>query len=143
MSAHTSILRVSAAGAAGAALLAALQPTSVRAQSPGTDVYVVPLLEGASGAGEPRNLTRRAGYDNQPAFRTNGALVLNTSIREDQQADIWRVARPGAEPERLTSTPESEYSPTIVPGTGALAADRVEADSTQRLWSFPASDVPA
>src|SRR6185437_12518155 len=37
---------------------------------------------------------------------------------------------------RVTSTPESEYSPTFMPGGRRISVVRVEPDSTQRLWSF-------
>jgi hypothetical protein len=37
---------------------------------------------------------------------------------------------------RLTNTPESEYSPTMMPGSTRFSVVRVERDSTQRLWSF-------
>jgi hypothetical protein len=37
----------------------------------------------------------------------------------------------------VTSTPESEYSATVIPGRSEIAVVRVEADSTQRLWAFP------
>jgi hypothetical protein len=34
------------------------------------------------------------------------------------------------------SAPESEYSPTAIPGGAGISAVRVEADSAQRLWRF-------
>jgi hypothetical protein len=36
----------------------------------------------------------------------------------------------------LTATPESEYSATVMPGGARISVIRVEAESTQRLWSF-------
>lgn len=109
-----------------------------RAQS-GTDVWVVSLS--ASGrqlsVGRPQNLTRRPGYDNQPGFTPDGRTVLFTSIREDAQADIWRVAVEGGALERVTHTTESEYSATATPDGAHFSTIRVEADSTQRLWRFP------
>jgi len=118
----------------------ALQPAvGARAQAQGgSDVWVVSLTARGDTLtlGEPRNLTQRPGYDNQPAFVPNGSAILYTSIREDEQADIWRVSTSGGTPTRLTITPESEYSATPMPNGRGFSVIRVEADSTQRLWEF-------
>jgi hypothetical protein len=113
-------------------------PPALAAQG-GTDVYVVSLNEIGSGVtvGRPVNVTRRTGYDNQPSFTRDGSAILFTSIREDAQADIWRVAIGGGAPQRLMSTTESEYSALTVPSGSAYSVIRVERDSTQRLWQFP------
>lgn len=125
------------------ALLAAAAlgaPVSVPAQGapPATDIYLVPL--DASGAtlrvGAPTNVTRRPGYDNQPSFSPDGRTIYYTAIRDDGQADVWRWDRDRRTAERVTTTTESEYSPTVMPGGRRLSVVRVEADSTQRLWSF-------
>ncbi len=115
-----------------------LAPGSLAAQG-GTDVFVATLsVRGSSiTVGRPRNVTQRAGYDNQPAFTPDGASVLFTSIREDAQADIWRVPFAGGAAVRVTTTSESEYSATPTPDGRGYTVIRVEADSTQRLWKFP------
>jgi dipeptidyl aminopeptidase/acylaminoacyl peptidase len=87
--------------------------------------------------GEPARITDWKGYDNQPTFSPDGAAVFYTSIREDGQADIYRYALADKSTTRVTSTPEGEFSPTVVPGGGALSVIRTEADGTQRLWRFP------
>lgn len=106
---------------------------------PGTDIHLVELTRSGNrwSFGEPRNITARAGYDNQPSFTPDGAAVLYTSIRGDGQADIYRYDIASGRTDRITSTPESEYSPTVVPGRTAISTVRVERDSTQRLWRFP------
>lgn len=126
-SAHRTLLAV-----LGGALLSG----TATAQVPSTDIYVMPLNERASGVGEPRNVTRRTGYDNQPYFTSDGTALLYTSIREDDQADIWRVSLDGGTPRRLTTSAESEYSPTPTPDGDRFVTVRVEADSVQRLWTF-------
>jgi hypothetical protein len=104
----------------------------------GTDVWVASLSEIGSrlSVGRPVNVTNRAGYDNQPAFTRDGSQVLFTSIREDAQADIWRVSVSGGAHTRVTATTESEYSATPIPGGDGISVIRVERDSTQRLWRF-------
>ena len=107
---------------------------------PGTDIWVATLsVRGAAiRVGEAENVTRRPGYDNQPAFTRDGRYVLFTSIGPDGQADIHRWDRRARTTSRLTTTAESEYSPTPLPAGRGFSTIRVEADSTQRLWRFDA-----
>ena len=123
-----------------AALLVAFGITQLGAQAapPGTDIYLAPLtVQGDRiSVGTPVNITKRPGYDNQPWFTSDGRAILFTSIREDRQADIYRYDLASKSTTRVTSTPESEYSATIMPGGSRFSVIRVEKDSSQRLWSF-------
>lgn len=121
------------------ALVLMVAPPLVAQGAPSTDVWVVPIREGGSmlTVGAPRNLTHRAGYDNQPSFTPAGDAVLYTAVGGDAQADIWRVRVGGGTPVRVTNTPESEYSATVTPDGRYFSVIRVERDSTQRLWKFP------
>ncbi|MEO1370230.1 MAG: hypothetical protein AAFX50_23865, partial [Acidobacteriota bacterium] len=106
-----------------------------------SDLYLVDIGPGDAGPsfGEPLRLTDRDGYDNQPAFAADGSSIYYTSIR-GEQSDIWQIElRDGAPsaPGPLFETPESEYSPTPIPGEAAISVIRVEADGRQRLWRFP------
>lgn len=107
---------------------------------PGTDVWIAALRqEGGvpTAIGEPRNVTRRPGYDNQPFFLPDGTGFWYTSIDESGEADIQRYDLDSGRSVQITSSaPESEYSATPLPGGGGFSAIRVEADSTQRLWRF-------
>lgn len=117
---------------------ALVAPLTAAGAQGGTDIWVAPLSEIGSrlSVGRPVNVTARPGYDNQPAFTRDGAQVLFTSVREDAQADIWRVSVSGGAHTRVTATPESEYSATIIPERAGFSVIRVERDSTQRLWRF-------
>jgi len=108
------------------------------AQAPGTDIYVAPLTRsgGVLKVGAPVNVTARAGYDNQPFFTPDGLSLYYTSARGGQ-SDIYRYDFAGARSVPITTTPESEYSPTLMPGGKQLSVIRVELDSTQRLWAIP------
>ncbi|MBL8998553.1 MAG: PD40 domain-containing protein [Gemmatimonadetes bacterium] len=127
------------AAALRAALLVALAAPVPLAAQGGTDIWVASFTETGThiAIGRPVNVTRRAGYDNQPSFTADGRALHFTSIREDAQADIWRVPVTGGAPVRVTDTPESEYSATRTPDGLAISVIRVERDSTQRLWRFP------
>ena len=109
--------------------------------APSTDIYLarITLSDHDSGGvtvGKPVNVTHRRGYDNQPAFTADSRGVLYTSTREDGQADIYRYDIAAETISRVTTTPESEYSATVMPGAKRFSVVRVEPDSAQRLWSF-------
>lgn len=117
---------------------AALAPAGLHAQA-ATDLFLVELsrAEGALRTGAVTRLTNRDGYDNQPQFTADGRAVLYTTIDAAGQADIARIDLDGLRSTRVTrSAPESEYSATPMPGGERMSVIRVEADSTQRLWSF-------
>ena len=65
--------------------------------------------------GAARRVTTWEGYDNQPSFTPDGAAILYTSIRADNQADIYRHGLADNSTMRLTETEEAEYSPTVTP----------------------------
>lgn len=127
----------------GNVLLVTLAALAGTLQAPATDIFVAELtLAPAARVGPPRNVTRRPGYDNQPFFLADGRSFLYTSIRADGQADIYRYDPAADSGVRVTTTSESEYSPTPLDG-GGFAVVRVERDSTQRLWRFDAAGTAA
>jgi dipeptidyl aminopeptidase/acylaminoacyl peptidase len=85
---------------------------------------------------EPKKITDYAGYNNQPFFLPDGHNILYTSIRNGQ-ADIYRYDLKTGATTQVTNTPESEYSPTLMPDGKNISVVRVEKDGTQRLWKFP------
>lgn len=109
-----------------------------QATPPSTDIFIARLTQRGAKVtlGAPVNITRRPGYDNQPSFTPDGRSVLFTSVRVGNQADIYRYDLRSKTTARLTNTPESEYSPTVYGAGTRFSVVRVEADSTQRLWSF-------
>lgn len=112
----------------------------VSAQAPpGTDIWILEMDESDAlvRTETTRRVTDRAGYDNQPHFLPGETHLLFTSIDEAGQADIYRFDLNGGTTTHLTDTrPESEYSATLMPAGDRFSVIRVEADSTQRLWSF-------
>jgi dipeptidyl aminopeptidase/acylaminoacyl peptidase len=107
---------------------------------PATDIYLADLRvsDRKISVGTPVNVTTRPGYDNQPNFVPSGHAFLYTSVHEDGQADIYRYDLDRRTSSRITTTRESEYSPTPLPKGAGFSVVRVEADSTQRLWAFAA-----
>lgn len=102
-----------------------------------TDIYVVDLLrdEGTLATSVPTAVTRRDGYDNQPAFLPNCKDLVYASKRGDQ-VDIYRYDAAEGTSVALTQTPEREYQPAPLIGGGGFSAVRVEKDGRQRLWRF-------
>ena len=122
-------------------------------QAPDSDIFLLSLSKTGNpsdNGGErlvvtgARNLTKRPGYDNQPNWSRDGSTLFYTSVREDNQADIYRMNVATGEVTRVTMTsPESEYSATPIPNRNAISVIRVERDSTQRLWSVPLDGSPS
>lgn len=109
---------------------------------PSTDIWLISLADGPLLA--PINLTDRPGYDNQPAFTSDGQALLYTAMDSTGQTDIYQIDLKTQTRTRLTHTAEtSEYSPTPMQ-TGGFSVVRVEQDETQRLWHFDENgDNPA
>ena len=121
-------------------LLPLLFPGEAPAQAtPGTDIWAF-RTSGSTPSVDLTSVVRvtaRAGYDNQPHFPPGELLILYTAIDSTGQADIWSYSLGTGERKNITrSAPESEYSATVLPSLVRFSAIRVEADSTQRLWSF-------
>ena len=127
-------MRACIRGVALLVLLAGMAP----AQTPDTDIFLAPIKRVGDSLviGPATNITRRLGYDNQPSFLPNSRGLLYTVVGADAQADIWRYDIAERRTSRVTSTTESEYSAAVMPGGLRMSVIRVEADSTQRLWSF-------
>lgn len=115
-----------------------LTVTAAAAQEvPPTDIFVMEMpTEAVEEFLEPENITGREGYDNQPAFSADGTALYFSSIWDDEQSDVYRLRLRAGVHQRLTFTPESEYSPTPLPDGTGFSVIRVESDGTQRLWKF-------
>lgn len=124
------------------ALLASAAPAGAQ-QSPDTDVFVAELrrVDDRYVVAEPRNVTARPGYDNQPWFLPGGDALLYVSEREAQQ-DIFRHDLATGAAVQLTRTPTREFSPTLLP-SGEMMVVRWEADmSDGQLWLFTPEGEP-
>jgi hypothetical protein len=106
------------------------------ASAPSTDIWIGSL----SGTGTDltirnlRNVTDRDGYDNQPAFLTDGSGILYTSGRDDLQTDIFRYDIETETTHQVTDTASSEFSATPLPDGGFSTIH--EASGEQLLWRF-------
>jgi len=114
------------------------------ATPPPSDIFIVDVRKenGELKLGQPKKITNLPVYNNQPFF-LDGHTILYTSFR-DKQTDIYRYDIRTGKTTQVTNTPESEYSPTLMPDGKNISVVRVEADGAQRLWKFPlASGAPS
>jgi hypothetical protein len=116
-----------------------------------TEIFLA-TLSGSGGTlavGPPTNISNSAGYDNQPSFSPDGRQIFFASARTaaGQPApipltDIYRYEIATRRMWRITQTPESEFSPAMMPDGRHLSMVRVEADGTQRLCSVEPAGTP-
>ncbi len=114
---------------------------NTQAQTPDTDLWLTDLPSLASWKPgqlvtlQPVNITRRPGYDNQPAFTLDSRSLLYAA-EHGEQTDIYRYDLATRKTTQMTNTPESEYSPAPMPDGTGFTVVRVESDTTQQLWWF-------
>lgn len=101
---------------------------------PPTEIFIAGISSDGS-IEQAVNISNHPGYDNQPAFSTNGQSIYFTRF-DDGQTDIWSWHSDSEELVRVSDTPESEYSPTPVPEQQRLSMVRVEQNGAQRLWTM-------
>ena len=111
--------------------------TSFAQGYPETDIYLadISVNKGKYEVKNLENITNRPGYDNQPSFFDNNTIYF-TSIREKNQSDIYSYNIQSKETKKIIDTPESEFSPTLMPSGKSFSSVLIEKDSTQRLWKF-------
>lgn len=105
----------------------------------GTEIFMYQLdIDGENiSLSNPKNITTRIGYDNQPEFSLSGRQVYYVSM-VDGQTDIYRYDIVTQSTEQITKTEkESEYSPKMLYDKAHFSVVKVERDSTQRLWLYP------
>jgi hypothetical protein len=111
----------------------------VQQAPPATEVYLMALPPETDGHGPSTwiNISNSPGYDNQPSFLPDSSAVLFSSNRDGKQTDIYRYDIAGKAVKQLTSTVDSEYSPTVTPDGRTFSVIRqASADGTQLLVKY-------
>ena len=114
-------------------------------QIPSTDIYLldIKVKNNKIKIVNPVKVTDNPGYDNQPYFTEDGKYLYYTAITDGEQADVVRIELATMKMQQVTSTKESEYSPTPILGSSAITTVRVDMDTTQRLYEvYPFSRKP-
>ncbi len=89
---------------------------SLFAQS-GTEIFLLDITNSSENItfSNPKNITNKIGYDNQPFFHPKKPLIYYTSIMQNGQTDIWSYDYKTGKSSQITNTIDSEYSPTVTP----------------------------
>ena len=105
---------------------------------PATDLWLANIENGVPG--NPVKINTGRGYNNQPHFSGDGSIIYYTREMPGEdavvQTDIAAFHTKTSNTIMVNQTPESEYSPTPIPGRRALSVIRVEPDQKQRLWAI-------
>ena len=82
----------------------------------GTEIFLLDITNSSETItlSNPKNITNRKGYDNQPFFHPSQPLLYYTAM-QDGQTDIWSYNLKTGVGLQITNTIDSEYSPTVTP----------------------------
>ncbi len=111
-------------------------------QLPDTEIYMAEMKYENSKwiFGEAENITSRVGYDNQPSFSPDKKSLLFVQVSDSLQSDVAEYSFKAKSVRLLTSSPESEYSPSYTPDKSKISTVRVDLDSAQRFYTFNPSN---
>lgn len=106
---------------------------------PATDIYLFDLELTASTVvlSNPKNITKRAGYDNQPHFHPEQSLLYFVSADTTGATDIFEFNYTTGQQRRITQTSDREYSPTVTPDKKHLSCILQTAKGAQHLVRYP------
>lgn len=105
----------------------------------GSEIYLLDLKEKKGGItlSNPRNITNRPGYDNQPSFHRSEKILYYSSFDENGRADLKSFHLSTKETKNITTTQEREYSPTLTPDGNYLSCIIQRDNGAQDLGKYP------
>jgi hypothetical protein len=108
-----------------------------KAQMPKTNIWLLELAgnKDALVLKNPKKITRDGSYDNQPYFTKDNLGFFYTNEQDNDQTDILYYSFGTGMSERVTKTPESEYSPKGITSK-SFTCVRVDKDSAQRVYRY-------
>lgn len=120
-------------------LAAAQQAVPAPPPLPDTDIllYEISVNKNGVALGHGRNITARAGYDNQPSFSLDGKAILFSARRDGAQNDIYRFEMMSDAVRRLTRSPKNEYSPRESPDGKSFTVVWEDSGKIQEIWRYP------
>jgi Tol biopolymer transport system component len=109
-------------------------------QPPATDIYLFDLHIRRNNIrlANPKNITARKGYDNQPFFHPEKPLLYYASAGEDGRTDIMIYNYQTDKTSQLTYTADREYSPTVTPDGRFISCIIQRDNGAQDLGKYPA-----
>ena len=114
---------------------------SLDAQLPSTEIYHFKIERSTEGIKltEPQYMTgfNENGYNNQPLFFGDSVVYFTTDYYDSDQTEIAKFDLNNLTLTRITTTQESEYSPTPTPFDNSFSCVRVELNNIQTITSYP------
>lgn len=104
---------------------------------PVTDLWLTKIENGVPVA--PLKINPKSGYNNQPHFSDDGSVVFYTREmpgNDGAQTDIAAYDTKTSKTRMVNNTPESEYSPTPIPGRNAVSVIRADLKQKQFLYAI-------
>ena len=118
-------------------ILALTVTANVYAQGlPTTDIWLAGIENGLPAM--PVRISDGDGYNNQPHFSADGAVIFYTREmpgKDATQTDIAAYNVQTSATTMVTETAESEYSPTPVPNRNAVSVIQADLEQNQYLWA--------
>ncbi|MGE0569223.1 MAG: TolB family protein [Bacteroidia bacterium] len=106
-------------------------------QLPSTAIIKFKIVKGDKYTiSEPKHLSKRKGYNNQPSFSKSEKQIIFVSDSSGNQTDIYSLNIKSGKWKQLTKTEESEYSPQY--HEDGITCVRVLKDSSQVLQTYNA-----
>lgn len=120
-------------------LLIAFLATPIVAQPPATDIFIFDLevKKDKITIRNPKNITARVGYDNQPFFHPQKPLLYFVSADAETRTDIFEYDLTSAKTKKITETHDKEYSPTVTPDGKFLSCILQTDSGAQKLVKYP------
>ncbi|MFK7766979.1 MAG: TolB family protein [Mariniblastus sp.] len=120
------------------------QEKSKPLELPQCDIFLFDIETGDSESpmkvSNPRNITDRIGYDNQPWFTPESKTILFTANRAADRTDIFEYVIESKETRQITDSPTQEYSPQISPENKVLSFVTDGEGANQSIWSVKRGD---
>jgi len=106
---------------------------------PGTEIYLfdMKVKKGKVFITNPKNITHRPGYDNQPFFHPDEPLIYYASADTSGRTDIMVYDYKRDVTRALTHTSEREYSPTVTPDKQFVSCIVQRDDGVQDVCRYP------
>jgi hypothetical protein len=113
--------------------------TAYAQQPPGTDIYLFDLKKKKQVfvLSNPKNITARQGYDNQPSFHPDKPVLYYASADATGHTDILEYNYETGVTRKLTETPQREYSPTVTPDKKFISCIIQRENGAQDLGKYP------
>ena len=124
------------------ALLLILTPMAALCQG-GSDIYLIQIkVEGGKYVfKDPVKINQTEGYNNQPSFHPDGGSLFYSS-ESGPNTDIYRYDIKTGKTARMTDTPDSEYSPTVMPGRKKFSVIQLVTSEGPRKGAQPLIAFP-